>query len=93
MLTIQPYRTILHKETFVEEIKQEQQILRKDAEVTANSLVKSAVEYLNQYSLIQIRKDLKSEIKFKNNSTLLYILLVLEMFQFAIGILYIIMKG
>ena len=81
------------KETFVEEIKQEQQILRKDAEVTANSLVKSAVEYLNQYSLIQIRKDLKSEIKFKNNSTLLYILLVLEMFQFAIGILYIIMKG
>lgn len=81
------------KETFVEEIKQEQQILRKDAEVTANSLVKSAVEYLNQYSLIQIRKDLKSEIKFKNNSTLLYILLVLEMFQFVIGILYIIMKG
>ena len=81
------------KETFIEEIKQEQQILRKDAEVTANSLVKSAVEYLNQYSLIQIRKDLKSEIKFKNNSTLLYILLVLEMFQFAIGILYIIMKG
>ena len=81
------------KETFIEEIKQEQQILRKDAEVTANSLVKSAVEYLNQYSLIQIRKDLKSEIKFKNNSTLLYILLVLEMFQFVIGILYIIMKG
>ena len=81
------------RETFVEEIKQEQQILRKDAEVTANSLVKSAVEYLNQYSLIQIRKDLKSEIKFKNNSTLLYILLVLEMFQFVIGILYIIMKG
>lgn len=81
------------KETFIEEIKQEQQILRKDAEVTANHLVKSAVEYLNQYSLIQIRKDLKSEIKFKNNSTLLYILLVLEMFQFTIGILYIIMKG
>lgn len=81
------------KEMFIEEIKNEQQILRKEAEITANSLVKSAIEYLNQYSLIQIRKDIKSEIKLKNNGTLIYILLVLESFQFMILIIYIIMKG
>ena len=47
------------KEMFLDEIKHEQQILRKDAETTANSLVKSAIEYLNQYSLIQIKKEVQ----------------------------------
>lgn len=68
------------KEMFLDEIKHEQQILRKDAETTANSLVKSATEYLNQYSLIQIKKDVKNEI-YKSCGSRNYFLLTLLMIE------------
>lgn len=45
-------------ETEIEKYKDE---LRDDLKQTANKIVKSAVEYLNRHSLIEIKKELKQE--------------------------------